>query len=179
MILTAHQPVYLPWLGLFHKIALADKFNFFDNCQYVPKDWISRNQVKTANGPVMLTVPVLTKGHREKVIADMEINNDLPWARKHWQTIRNGYKKARYFDRYAGFFEDLYRREWRLLADLNYHMLSWFLKDARHRCGGVKGERMQFSRVKIRSCPRHVSEAQSGYVYIRHPGQGLCRYGEV
>lgn len=23
-ILTAHQPVYLPWLGLFHKIAVAD-----------------------------------------------------------------------------------------------------------------------------------------------------------
>jgi len=128
MILTAHQPVYLPWLGLFHKIALADKFNFFDNVQYVPKDWISRNQVKTANGPVMLTVPVLTKGHREKVIAEMEINNDLPWARKHWNTIYLGYKKAPHFKQYADFVEDLYKREWKLLADLNFYMLEWLLK---------------------------------------------------
>ena len=47
MILTAHQPVYLPWLGLFHKIALADKFIFFDQVQYLPKDWMNRNKIKT------------------------------------------------------------------------------------------------------------------------------------
>ena len=42
MILTAHQPVYLPWLGLFHKIALSDKFVYFDQVQYLPKDWMNR-----------------------------------------------------------------------------------------------------------------------------------------
>src|SRR5258708_4212120 len=38
MILTAHQPVYLPWLGLFHKIALADLFCYFDIAQYQTRD---------------------------------------------------------------------------------------------------------------------------------------------
>ena len=47
MILTAHQPVYLPWLGLFHKIALADLFVSFDQVQYLPKDWNNRNKIKT------------------------------------------------------------------------------------------------------------------------------------
>ena len=28
-ILTAHQPAYLPWLGLFHKIAIDDTYVFF------------------------------------------------------------------------------------------------------------------------------------------------------
>src|SRR4030066_409564 len=41
MILTAHQPVYLPWLGLFHKIALSDMFCIFDDVQYLKKDWNS------------------------------------------------------------------------------------------------------------------------------------------
>jgi hypothetical protein len=54
MILTAHQPSYLPWLGLIHKIALADRFVSFDQVQYVPKDWISRNQILTAQGPIYL-----------------------------------------------------------------------------------------------------------------------------
>ena len=54
MILTAHQPVYLPWLGLFHKIALADLFISFDQVQYQPKDWNNRNKIKTPQGLIWL-----------------------------------------------------------------------------------------------------------------------------
>ena len=128
MILTAHQPSYLPWLGHFHKIALADRFVLFDQVQYVPKDWISRNQIKTAAGPLMLTVPVLTTGYLEKTIAQIEIHNELPWARKHWKSIQAAYRPAPHFKQYADFFEDVYKREWKLLADLDHHMLEWFLK---------------------------------------------------
>lgn len=128
MILTAHQPSYLPWLGLFHKIALADEFVYFDQVQYVPKDWISRNVVKGPNGPILLTVPVLRKDHREKRIVDIEIHNETPWAKKHWMSIQQCYKKAPFFNAYAGFFEDTYGREWKTLAELNHHMLLWFLE---------------------------------------------------
>jgi len=128
VILTAHQPVYMPWLGLFHKIALADRFVFFDQVQYVPKDYISRNLVKTAQCPIWLTVPVLTKGYLTKTIAQIEINNGVDWRRKHWKTIYLNYKSARYFKDYSDFFESVYIREWKYLADLNFYMLNWFLK---------------------------------------------------
>ena len=62
-ILTAHQPVYMPWLGLFHKIAISDTFVWFDDVQYQTKDWNNRNRIMTNNGPIWLTVPVLSKGH--------------------------------------------------------------------------------------------------------------------
>ncbi len=127
MILSAHQPVYLPWLGLFHKIALADHFIVFDQVQYVPKDWISRNTIKGPNGPILLTVPVLRKDHREKRIVDIEIKNDAPWAKKHWMSIEQCYRKAPFFKDHAAFFEATYQREWTRLADLDYHMLRWLL----------------------------------------------------
>lgn len=127
MILTAHQPVYLPWLGLFHKIALADRFISFDQVQYLPKDWNNRNRIKTPNGPIWLTVPVHRKGHRDKRICEIEINNALPWGRKHLKSLVVNYAKAPYFDRYIGFFEKVYTSEWRYLVDLNSYMLSWFL----------------------------------------------------
>lgn len=128
MILTAHQPVYLPWLGLFHKIALADTFVLFNQVQYLPKDWNNRNKIKTADGPIWLTVPVLKSGHREKVLTDIEINNTIPWQRKHWKSISLNYKKAPYFKQWADFFEDLYlNREWKHLSKLNDYMLRWFL----------------------------------------------------
>ena len=111
MILTAHQPVYLPWLGLFHKIAMADLFISFDQVQYLKKDWNNRNKIKSYKGPIWLTVPVLSKGHYQKCICDIEINNSLPWARKHWRTINTSYAKAPYFRKYADFFEDLYHQK--------------------------------------------------------------------
>ena len=46
IVLTAHQPVYLPWLGLFHKISLADKFVFFD-AKFRPYDQIVLYTLKT------------------------------------------------------------------------------------------------------------------------------------
>ena len=128
MILTAHQPVYLPWLGLFHKIALADAFVSFNQVQYLPKDWNNRNKIKTANGPIWLTVPVLRSGHREKKLTEIEINNDVPWQRKHWNSIRLNYQSTAYFKKYADYFEDIYtKKQWKYLCDLNDYMLLWFL----------------------------------------------------
>lgn len=127
MILTAHQPVYLPWLGLFHKIALSDMFCIFDDVQYLKKDWNNRNQVKTSSGALWLTVPVYTEGHREKPIRDMEINNTVDWRKKHWKTLYLSYKKAPFFSSYADFFEDLYSKEWVNLVSLNNHILFYLL----------------------------------------------------
>ncbi|MFA5369928.1 MAG: WbqC family protein, partial [Candidatus Omnitrophota bacterium] len=129
MILTAHQPVYLPWLGLFHKIALCDAFCYFDDVQYLKKDWNNRNMIKTPNGVIWLTVPVLTKGHRGKPICRIEINNSVNWRKKHWQSIQLAYKKAPFFKRYIDFFEDIYAREWTYLSELNETMLKYLLKE--------------------------------------------------
>lgn len=129
MILTAHQPVYLPWLGLFHKIALADKFVFFNEVQYLPKDWMNRNKIKSSAGEILLTVPVLRKGYRDKKTSELEINNETNWQEKHLKTIMINYKKAPFFDNYIPFFQDVYAQKWQYLADLNEYMLRWFLKD--------------------------------------------------
>ena len=129
MILTAHQPVYLPWLGLFHKIALADRFISFNQVQYQPKDWNNRNRVKTPKGAQWLSVPVMRKGYLGKTISDIEIDNSQPWGRKHWNTLLHSYSKAPHFGRYADYFEDVYSREWKSLVDLNEQMLRWFLSE--------------------------------------------------
>ena len=127
MILTAHQPVYLPWLGLFHKIALSDMFVSFNQVQYQPKDWNNRNKLKTAQGPVWISVPVLRKGFLECKYTDIKINNTVNWGRKHFNTLRGSYGKTTHFKLYADFFEDTYKRNWETLVELNEYMLQWFL----------------------------------------------------
>ncbi|MBI5698796.1 WbqC family protein [Candidatus Saganbacteria bacterium] len=128
VILTAHQPVYLPWLGLFHKISLADMFVYFDDVQYQTKDWNNRNKIKADQGDIWLTVPVFNKDHYQIKLKDVVIDNKQPWARKHFKSIYIAYKKAKYFDKQIGFFEDMYSKKWEKLADLNEYMLKHFMK---------------------------------------------------
>jgi len=129
MILTAHQPVYLPWLGLFHKIALADAFCYFDDVQYQKKDWNNRNQIKGPNGAFWLTVPVRAKDHFLIKLKDVEIVDQETWRRKHWRSLRLCYGTAPFFARYADFFEETYGTPWRRLSDLNEHLLRFFLRE--------------------------------------------------
>tara|TARA_B100000029_G_C17544596_1_gene947992 strand:+ start:1036 stop:1752 length:717 start_codon:yes stop_codon:yes gene_type:complete len=148
LILTAHQPVYFPWLGLFHKIALSDKFVFFDEVQYLPRDWMNRNKIKTPNGEMWLTVPVFTKGHREKKTSEIEINNQSDWKNKHLKSIKNNYNKSQFFADYIPFFEELYSKNWSKLTELTEYMLKWFLQELNIKTEFVKASDFQFDGTK-------------------------------
>jgi len=148
VILTAHQPVYLPWLGLFHKIALSDKFVLFNEVQYLPKDWMNRNKIKTPNGEIFLTVPVLRKGYRDKKSNEIKINNETDWQKKHLKSILINYKKTTYFDDYFPFFEDVYNKKWNYLSDLNEYMLKWFLKQLKINVDFLKANDFNFTGTK-------------------------------
>lgn len=127
MILTAHQPAYLPWCGLLHKIALADAFVVFDGVQYERKGFSNRNTIKTRSGPLMLSVPVESKGHFEKRLCDVKIVPG-PWARKHLRSIGLAYQHAPYFERYFDSLSCILCKQWESLAGLNRALLDWFLK---------------------------------------------------
>ncbi len=143
MILTAHQPTYLPWLGLFHKIAISDAFCSFDIAQY-RKRGFNRNKIKTSQGETLLTVPVLTKGYREKKFYEMEINNAINWRKDHFKSLYVNYKKAPHFADYADFFEDLYKKEWKYFTDLTEYMLKWFMQELGIKVAFSKASQQQF-----------------------------------
>ena len=127
MILTAHQPVYMPWLGLFHKIALADQYCIFDIAQYQKKDFNNRNKIKTHAGPIWLTVPVESKNHFDKSLKDIKIINN-GWNKKHFKAIDLAYRKAPFYSYYIELIESLLMdQKYELLADLNWATLKFAL----------------------------------------------------
>ena len=129
MILTAHQPTYLPWLGLFHKIGLADTFCVLDTVQYEKNSFINRNKIKTSNGSLWLSVPVETKNHFETKIYDLRIA-ERQWSRKHFKSIEHAYKKAPFYDDYISQLgEVLLGQKYIFLKDLNYELMKFFLKE--------------------------------------------------
>jgi hypothetical protein len=127
MILTGHQPVYLPWLGLFHKIALADLFCYFDIAQYQTKDYNNRNLIKTHSGEIWLSVPVESKNHFEKRVGEIRIVQ-TGWQRKHLKSIQLAYQKSPFFGRYMPALESLLMAHSSgTLGELNLEMLRYFL----------------------------------------------------
>lgn len=129
MLLTAHQPAYLPWLGYFHKVAISDVLVILDEVQFEKNSFTNRNRIKTPQGDIWLTVPVLMTGHMGKKILDMEISNNTNWKEKHWKSIYLNYKKAPYFNKYADFFESVYKKEWEKLTELLDFLFLFFLKE--------------------------------------------------
>ena len=126
IILSAHQPVYLPWIGLFHKIALADIFCVFDIVQYQRKDFNNRNKIKTSSGPLWLTVPVKSSGRLDSIITDIEIIND-GWQKKHLKSIELNYKKTPYFEQYFFGLRKILDTPYQYLVDLNFDILVYVL----------------------------------------------------
>jgi len=126
MILTAHQPVYLPWLGLLNKIAVSDLYCFFDIVQYQRKDYNNRNKIKTHNGPIWLTVPVKSSGRLNSKINDIEIINN-GWSKKHIRSIELNYRKSKYFDKYFDEIKSILTKDYDYLTDLNYSILKYAL----------------------------------------------------
>jgi len=145
MILTAHQPVYLPWCGLFHKIAQADTFCLFDMVQYLPKDWNNRNKIKNN---IWLTVPVKKKGHRDKPVREIEIDYNTPWIRKHLKSLYYNYHKAPFYDRYIESIEMFLKCEWKYLTELNEVMLRWFIDMLNIDVNFVKASNYEFEGKK-------------------------------
>lgn len=122
MIITAHQPNYLPWLGFFHKMYTVDKFVILDNIQFTKNMFIQRNKIKTSNGELMLTVPVRVK--IDTLIKDVLIDNSQNWQKRHWLSIQYNYNKAQYWDYLSEELEEIYNKEWCKLFDLNMEIIK-------------------------------------------------------
>ncbi len=113
------QPGYLPWLGFFDLMYKADCFVIFDDVQYTIRDWRNRNRIKTPDGVLTLTVPVNSRGVRNKLIKDVEIDNTIQWQKKHLKSLSGFYKKSNHFEEIAEIVETVLNRKYTFLIDLD------------------------------------------------------------
>ncbi|MDQ5985413.1 MAG: hypothetical protein CSYNP_01123 [Syntrophus sp. SKADARSKE-3] len=122
MIVSIHQPQYLPWLGYFDKIDRADVFVLLDNVQFKKNEWQNRNRIKTAQGPQWLTVPVQYKFPQR--IHEVEINNQERWQHRQRQAIVSNYRKAPFWTMLDDFFEEIFSKPWPMISDLNIFVVK-------------------------------------------------------
>ncbi|MDX8391383.1 MAG: WbqC family protein [Mariprofundaceae bacterium] len=120
MLVTIHQPNFLPWPGFFHKWLLADALILLDTVQYEKNEWQNRNRIKTAQGAQWLTVPVRYRYPQkinEVTIADQR------WPRKLCGSIEQAYARAPYLKVYWPQLRDILNEPCESLRDMNIALI--------------------------------------------------------
>ncbi|MBI1846963.1 MAG: WbqC family protein [Candidatus Rokubacteria bacterium] len=128
MKIAIHQPHYLPWLGYLAKWAAADLFVFLDTVQYEKNGWQNRNRIKTPQGARWLTVPV--RARLGMPIADVAVDTEQPWPRRHWRAVEHAYARAPAFGAHGAALRGLYARPWPRLAPLAAASAEWLARAA-------------------------------------------------
>jgi hypothetical protein len=159
------QSSYIPWKGYFDIIHDVDEFIFLDDVQYTVRDWRTRNRIKTANGPIWLTVPA--GSDRNRLLHEVTLGDD-GWQQKHWKTICHSYSRAPYFRTYAAFFEEFYLAQtWVNLSQMNQHMTkriarellgieTVFTDSRRYQAKGTKQDRI-LDLLRLSGAGRYLS----------------------
>ena len=143
MIVTIHQPHFLPWLGYLHRMACADLFVLLDHVQFERGHAASyqnrtrfRMHQSTPQGEACearwLTVPVVQRSHGERIL-DKEIDNRNVGAK--WRgsslyaLLRHAYREAPQVNLYGPALKEILCGTWHRLVDLNLAALG-LLRDA-------------------------------------------------
>ena len=129
MIITIHQPEHLPWLGLFNKIAKAELFVILDSVQFEKNYFQNRNKILGTNGVQWINIPVSTKGHMGRTIAQTEISlagGNENWKNKYLQTITQSYKKYPYFSKVFPILEKAITLDTSYFCEINIEIIKGF-----------------------------------------------------
>jgi hypothetical protein len=127
MIVSIHQPNFLPWIGFFNKIMRSDVYVVFDDVQFPRgKDFAYRNRIKTLKGEAWLSAPVANKS--DLVLwKDAFFTNTLDWKTKHLHQIRSSYQNAKYFNEVMPFLEQCYNYDSNRVVDFNMNFIKKIL----------------------------------------------------
>ncbi|WP_052507151.1 WbqC family protein [Desulfonatronovibrio magnus] len=123
--MAMHQPNYLPWIGYFYKISSCDIFVYLDAIQFPRgRNYSARTTIKTANGPITLSIPVSKpKGLEGKAYYNQIAFADTKWKKKHLKTIYTNYKKCFYFSEIYDIIEEHILNATNIL-DLNINLIE-------------------------------------------------------
>ena len=124
LVIAAHQPNFLPYLGLFYKIYKSDKFIFVDDVQFTTQNGIShhRNYIKTPQGRQFVRVPV--RRNSNSLINEALISYEDKWIEKMEKTFYLNYGKADHYKEISAWLFPILEKRYEKLSDLNIDLIQ-------------------------------------------------------
>jgi hypothetical protein len=111
--------MFLPWIGLFEQVRLADVYVHYDDVQLPQgRSFANRVQIKLANGTTWLTAP-LDHANSGTSINDVAFFDGTNWRSKHLETLRHAYARAPYFDIMFALAREIFDDRTSMLSEFN------------------------------------------------------------
>ena len=113
--------MFLPWIGLFEQIRVADLFVHYDDVQ-MPRgrSFVYRVQIKTPRGQQWLSAQIDKKASGRR-INEMRLVDNPNWKNDHLNLLRENYRNAPFYGMMRTLAEELYAFEGGNLALFNQH----------------------------------------------------------
>lgn len=125
MIITIHQPDFLPWLGFFDRLQKSDLYIILDDVQFIRQGWCHRDKIKGPQGINWLTVPVIKKGRFTQRICDTRIDWSQNWPERHMGQLQAAYGRCPQHTAILAKLHDIYAQQPDNLIDLNLALLEF------------------------------------------------------
>lgn len=122
-IVCIHQPDFVPHLGFFHRLLLADHFILLDDVKFIKDGWQHRDRIKSRNGSTWLTLSV-RKGSHHQHINEVVMAEGNKWIDHNLNLLHECYSKAKYFPEVFPQVESIYRGDHRRMIDFNCALLD-------------------------------------------------------
>lgn len=119
MKLGIMQPYFIPYIGYWQLLNAVDKYVVYDDVNYIKGGWINRNRL-LINGEVKYYNVPLLGASPNKLINQVEVNNDERLIEKNLRILYNSYKKAPFFERTFSIMEEIIRCNIDNIASYNY-----------------------------------------------------------
>lgn len=118
------QPYFFPYIGYFSLIKHTDSFILFDAVQFIRHGWIERNRILKQNeGWLYIKVPLLNK-HRENLIKDVVIDNNLDWKNKILAQLVPYKKIAPNYFIVIDIINNIFEKDYESIVDLNLAVIK-------------------------------------------------------
>ncbi len=91
------QPYFLPYIGYWQLMNAVDKYIIYDDVNYIKGGWINRNRILLNGQPHYINLQ-LKGASPNKLINEIEVNQDKTFIKKTLNMVTNVYSKAPYFN---------------------------------------------------------------------------------
>ena len=129
---------------------------------YHKQSYRNRCIIHTANGSLILSIPVL-KGPRAKApMHELQLSYDYNWQLLHWRSIISAYKNSPFFEYYADDLAPYYHeKKWKYLIDFNSGLQDVVLEAINYKAT------IEYTEAYIKS--GETADGTNDFRYTIHP----------
>lgn len=109
---------YLAPIEYYSKLLKGDVF-IETHENYIKQTYRNRCTILSANGPMVLSIPIESSGGKKCPIKDVRIADHGNWRHLHWNALISAYNSTPFFEYFQDDFRPFYEKEYKYLFDFN------------------------------------------------------------